>query len=100
MDDILKHSMSLVSVFARSRSNVSQCSRSRSQTKTQISVDELLMDTQHLTPRKLSIVKGPRPNPDGMASTANGTVPHEVAIRVETPGNLNPLKGLIDEEGR
>jgi len=84
----------------RSRSNVSQCSRSRSQTKTQISVDELLMDTQLLTPRKFSLVKGPRPNPDGMASTANGTVPSEVAIRVETPGNLNPLKGFVAEEGR
>ena len=55
----------------RSKSNVSQCSRSRSQTKTQLSIDELMMEPSSEARRKNSFYGYPRPNPVGMAASTS-----------------------------
>ena len=56
------------------------------------------MDTQLLKPRKRSVGQGPRPNPDGMAATQNGTNTDDVTIRIVGPGNVSLLQDANDDE--
>ena len=56
------------------------------------------MDTQLLKPRKHMVGQGPRPNPDGMAATNNGTNPDDVTIVIVGPENVNKVLDTNDGE--
>ena len=75
----------------RTHSNASQCSRSRSQTRTRVSIDEL-MET---ATRKVSYGQGPRPSPLGMASSQQGsTTQLDSTVNAEESANLSLSQSL------